>query len=141
VGFIGYGSGREGTAETVRIYLECQEEAVSQVPAHAGCGSVSCRYAVDVVFPGGEAPCRLRGIDDILVLKKFYKMVFSLEERAREHGHEFRAVFASPQRLLEHLGYTRNARAFLPGDEPWPRTGASVDVAEPECVGEDRRRA
>ncbi len=135
MGFIGYGSGREGADETVRIYLECQEEAVSQEPARPGLGKVSYRDAVDVVFPGGEAPCRLRGVDDILVLKKFYKVVFSLEERAREHGHEFRVVFASPQRLVEHLGYTRNARAFKPGEEPLLRMGASVDLAEQECVG------
>ena len=135
MGFIGYQSGRQGTDETVRIYMGCQEDAASHEPLRSGRGTVSYGYAVDVVFPGGEAPCRLRGVDDILMLKKFYKVVFSLEERAREHGHEFRVVFASPQRLLEHLGYTRNARTFEAGEEPQLRLGASQDFAERECVG------
>ena len=87
----------------VRIFMECQQMD----------SSISYSYAVDVVFSAGSAGktgCALSGVDDILALKKFYKLVFSLEERARERGHDWKVVFESKGSLLEHLGYTRNAR-------------------------------
>ena len=103
---------REGEAdEVVRIFLECRESA-SEPPA------VSYTYAVDVIFPDGEPPCRLRGIEEVLALKKFYKLVFSLEERAREHGNPRERVVESAEGLLEHLGYTRTARNFTGLREP-----------------------
>ena len=117
VGFIGYLHKREGSDdEVVRIFLECREhinacDPVVETPVEGPLG-ISYTYAVDVVFPGGKSPCRLRGVDGILVLKKFYKLVNSLEERAREHGNDRQKVFGSAEGLLEHLTYTRNARNF-----------------------------
>ena len=94
-----------------RIFLECRDDP----PEGHKAGpheprEVSYTFSVDVVFPGATAPCRFRGIEQVLALKKFYKLVFSLEERAREHGHPPQAPLESLDRLLEHLRYTRNAR-------------------------------
>ena len=113
MGFIGYLHKREDKDKdaVVRVFLECREDPPR---------GISCTYAVDVVFPGGKAPCRLRGVDGILVLKKFYKLVHSLEERAREHGNDRLQALGSVQGLLEHLGYTRNARDFAGLEEPKP---------------------
>ena len=123
MGFIGYQKQREVNGdEVVRIYLECEEKPASEI---------ACGYAVDVIFAGGGAPCRLRGVEGVLVLKKFYKLLFSLEERAREHGNDWRAVMESAERLLEHLRYTRNARDFTGGVEPRLRT-AGRELADPE---------
>jgi hypothetical protein len=137
VGFIGYRSGREGTSdEVVRIYLECREEGLGGEPESKPPG-ISYADAVDVVFPQGRAPCRLRGVDDVLILKKFYKLVFSLEERAREHGHDRHQAMDSAQGLLEHLGYTRNARNFTGTAEPRRRAADQRNVAgmaDRECL-------
>ena len=112
MGFIGYLAKREGGAdEVVRIFLECRETA-SEPPV------ISYTYAVDVIFPEGKPPCRLRGVDQVLALKKFYKLYHSLEERAREHGNPREQVAESAEGLLEHLGYTRNARDFTGLREP-----------------------
>jgi len=97
VGFIGYL--RDG--DVVRIFLECTDHDYS--------------YAVDVAF---QPKLELRGVTDVLSLKKFYKLVNSLEERAREHGREWQRVFESPESLIEHLAWTRNAREFSPGNPP-----------------------
>ena len=109
MGFIGYLRRREDVDEVVRVFLECRDESPH---------GISYTYAVDVVFPGGKAPCNLRGVDGILVLKKFYKLVHSLEERAREHGNDRLKAMGSVEGLLEHLGYTRNARDFTGLEEP-----------------------
>ena len=106
MGFIGYQ--REGNR--VRIFLECADRPE---------GGVEHSYAVDVLF---EPALRLEGVSDILALKKFYKLVNSLEERAREQGRERTGVFASPESLLEHLAWTRNARQFPPSEAPRART-------------------
>lgn len=98
MGFIGYL--RDGDA--VRIFLECSEPD-------------GYTYAVDVVF---GAQLEFRGVHDVLSLKKFYKLVHSLEERAREHGREWQRVFDSPESLLEHLAWTRNSREFPSGSPP-----------------------
>lgn len=125
MGFIGYRKQREVNGdEAVRIFLECDEEPASEF---------TCGYAVDVIFAGGVAPCRLRGVDGVLVLKKFYKLLFSLEERAREHGNDWRAVMESAERLIEHLRYTRNARDFTGGAEPRLRSAAR-ETADAECA-------
>ncbi len=102
VGFIGYL--RDGDA--VRIFLECSEPARDY------------SYAVDVVF---QPKLILRGVTDVLCLKKFYKLVNSLEERAREHGREWQRVFESPESLMQHLAWTRNAREFAHGNAPRQR--------------------
>ena len=105
MGFIGYlrhnAGHTEGHTEGVRIFLECSE---------SGAGAVSCTYPVDVIFT--QQGARLEGVGDILALKKFYKLVNSLEERAREHSHDRQVVFRSPEGLLEHLRLTRNSREF-----------------------------
>ena len=101
MGFIGYRRHNEG----VRIFLECSEP---------GAGDVSCTYPVDVIFSGQTV--RLEGVRDIFALKKFYKLVNSLEERAREHRRQRQVVFRSPEDLLEHLRLTRNSREFT--DDP-----------------------
>jgi len=129
VGFIGYLYRREGSNEgandeVVRIFLECREQVnehgqAEYTPAEKPL-SLSYTYAVDVVFPGGKPPCRLRGVDGILALKKFYKLVNSLEERAREHGNDREKALSSAAGLLEHLAYTRNARNFTGLEEPKP---------------------
>ncbi len=112
VGFIGYLTKREGeTDEVVRIFLECREKD-SEPPV------ISYTYAVDVIFPRGMPPCRLRGVEQVLALKKFYKLYHSLEERARERGNPREKVAESAAGLLEHLGYTRNARDFTGSREP-----------------------
>ena len=112
MGFIGYLAKREGPADQiVRVFLECRENG-SEPPV------VSYTYAVDVIFPGGKPPCRLRGVEEVLALKKFYKLFHSLEERAREHGNPREKVVESAEGLLEHLGYTRNARDFTNVGEP-----------------------
>jgi hypothetical protein len=120
--FIGYRRMQESEADIIRLYLECRDEPAA--------GTVTCGYAVDVLFPSPGAECRLRGVDSVLALKKFYKLVFSLEERAREHGNDWRSVTASPERLLEHLGYTRNARDLTGATEPQLRAGDAA--TEPE---------
>lgn len=98
MGFIAY---QVDGDSAVRIFMECQDEAA---------GAVSYTHAVDVRFPVGRPGCSLAGVDGILALKKFYKLVFSLEERAREQGNDWQAVFDGAARLAEHLDYTRNAR-------------------------------
>ena len=113
MGFIGYRQMHDGSVDAVRIYLECQDRSSGLDAAN----EITCGPVVDVLFPAG-APCRLRGIEGVLVLKKFYKLVFSLEERAREHGNDWRSVMESSTRLLEHLRYTRNAREFTQTTEP-----------------------
>lgn len=134
MGFIGYRYGREGTSdEVVRIYLECRGED-SDRKGSGGAEGVSYTYAVDAVFEGGKPPCRLRGVDGVLVLKKFYKLVNSLEERAREHGHDRHEAMESARGLLEHLGYTRNARDLAGMAEPRRRAAEEQDAADPECV-------
>jgi hypothetical protein len=125
LGFIGYWREREGASEdVVRIYLECAEGQTT---------GIACSFAVEVAFPAGGAPCRLRGVDSVLALKKFYKLVFSLEERAREHGNDWRSVMESPERLLEHLRYTRNARDFTGLAEP-AISGSSEALEDPDCM-------
>jgi hypothetical protein len=125
LGFIGYRRQRNGNSEeVVRIYLECREDRP---------GEIACGNSVDVVFPGGQEPCQLRGVDGVLVLKKFYKLVFSLEERAREHGNDWRSVMQSPERLLEHLRYTRNARDFTGSAEP-SRSLTGEEMDDPDCM-------
>jgi hypothetical protein len=96
MGFIGYRRHAEG----VRVFLECDD------PSELG--AVSCTYPVDVIFT--ESEVRFEGVSDVLALKKFYKLVSSLEERAREKGRHREVVFRSPDDLLEHLRLTRNAR-------------------------------
>ena len=122
MGFIGYlvegGNGPSGQTgkvdDVMRIFLECQEEPAklpaAAVDAGQATGVVSYTYAVEVIFPRGLAPCRLRGVEDVLALKKFYKLVHSLEERAREHGNPREKPLDSKDGMVEHLGFTRNAR-------------------------------
>ena len=105
--------------------MECRDESPS---------SISCGYVVDVIFPRGGAACQLRGLDGVLALKKFYKLVFSLEERARERGNEWRSVMESADRLLEHLGYTRNARDLTGAPEPLVVHALEAAVDDPECA-------
>lgn len=103
MGFIGYRRRDDG----VRIFLECSEPEPG--------AAVSCSYPVDVIFtPQGV---RLEGVRDILALKKFYKLVHSLEERARERSRDRQVVFRSSEDLLNHLRLTRNSRE-LPEDPP-----------------------
>lgn len=117
MGFIGY----QRNGDRVRIYLECAERPD---------GAVEHSYAVDVLF---SPAVRLEGVNDILALKKFYKLVNSLEERAREHGRERTGVFASPESLLEHLAWTRNAREFAPSSAPQARSpGGGTACYNPE---------
>ena len=151
MGFIGYrrqqavgaeavGEEPVGADKVVRIYLECRLECSLEGRENAATpGSaaetprITSGEAVDVVFAGGRSPCRLRGVDGVLVLKKFYKLVFSLEERAREHGNDWRSVMESAERLLEHLSYTRNARDFTGQEEP-QRVPRPEEMAELECA-------
>jgi len=134
MGFIGYRFGREGNSdEVVRIFLECREETRAETASN-GLNGISYTYAVDVVFPEGKPPCRLRGIDDVLVLKKFYKLVNSLEERAREHGNDRHEAMDSVQGLRKHLAYTRNARDLTGMAEPRRRVADEQDVADQECL-------
>src|SRR3990172_6936864 len=128
MGFIGYSDRDDaGGDRSVRVYLECEENG-----SGAAAGSVSYIYEMDFVFSGGKAPCRLTGVEDVLALKKFYKLVFSLEERAREHGNDRRKVFASAEDLLEHLGYTRNARDLK--DVQLRRRAASGSEEDLDCA-------
>jgi len=131
VGFIGYRAERRRQQQVVRIYLECQEVANASVQpekARSDPAAVSYSYAVDVVFPDGRPPCLLRGVEGIPALKKFYKLVHSLEERAREHGNDRLAVMASAEGLVQHLRYTRNARDFTGQPEPQPRADAAPSM-------------
>ncbi|MSO20817.1 MAG: hypothetical protein EXQ56_10225 [Acidobacteria bacterium] len=118
MGFIAYQELVEDSSPPgVRIFMECQQQD----------SSISYSYAVNVVFSPGKLGCALSGVDDILALKKFYKLVFSLEERARERGHDWKVVFESKDSLLEHLGYTRNAR--LLGADAHLQRRPATDVA------------
>lgn len=98
MGFIGYRRHDLG----VRVFLECWESVE---------GAVSCTYPIDVLFTEA-AGVRFEGVTDVFALKKFYKLVNSLEERAREHGRDRQVIFRSPEDLLEHLRITRNSREF-----------------------------
>ena len=130
VGFIGYMVKQEGeNDQLVRIFLECQEETNQNHETSGKFSHTSCTYVVDVVYPGGKPPCRLRGIDNILTLKKFYKLVFSLEERAREHGHDRNKALNSIEGLLKHLAYTRNVRDFTGQREPRKREASKTTFA------------
>ncbi|MBI3894731.1 MAG: hypothetical protein HY313_02255 [Acidobacteria bacterium] len=130
VGFIGYAFRKERENDRlVRIFLECQEEANKNAGVSENFSPVSYTYAVDVIFPRGKLPCRLRGIDNILALKKFYKLVHSLEERAREHGNDWTQVMNSVEDLLEHLAYTRNVRDFTGQEEPRRRESSETAFA------------
>ena len=131
MGFIGYlHSCGESGDDVVRIFLECREEGEADDSAADSPGEpprgISYTYAVDVIFPAGQPPCRLRGVDGVLELKKFYKLVHSLEERAREHGNAWQAALGSVEGLLEHLGYTRNARDFTLGQPRPGHTGSQT---------------
>ena len=110
VGFIGYL--RDGNS--VRVFLEC-----SELPG----GEFDFSYAVDVLFAAGV---ELRGVHDVLCLKKFYKLVNSLEERAREHGRAWQRVFESPASLLQHLAWTRNSREFSAENPPRRRRSSML---------------
>ena len=110
MGFIGY----RHHNNRVRIFLECSEPE-----SGSGAGGISCTYPVDVIFSGQGV--RLEGLHDIFALKKFYKLVNSLEERAREHRRDRQVVFRSPEDLLEHLRLTRNSREF--SEDPASRLG------------------
>jgi hypothetical protein len=133
LGFIGYRvEPAAGAARIVRIYMECRENSAPDAAA-GNAPAITCGDMVDVVFPGVKGPCRLRGVDGVLVLKKFYKLVFSLEERAREHGNDWRGVMQSPEKLLEHLRYTRNARDFS-GREVPRAASQHEEMEEPECA-------
>ncbi|MBI1955199.1 MAG: hypothetical protein HYS38_02285 [Acidobacteria bacterium] len=135
MGFIGYMVKKEGKHDQfVRIFLECQEEATQNPNASGKISRASYTYVVDVVFPGGMPPCRLEGIDNVLALKKFYKLVFSLEERAREHGNDRNKALNSVEGLLEHLAYTRNARDFTGQQEPRRRDAPETTFAM-DCAG------
>jgi hypothetical protein len=96
MGFIGYRRRDNG----VRVFLECSE---------SGEDNVSCTYPIDVIFTQNGAP-RFEGVTDVFALKKFYKLVNSLEERAREQGRERQIILRSPEDLVEHLRLTRNSR-------------------------------
>lgn len=119
MGFIAYQvMGEADRPQRVRILLECQQASGGGTDAADAANDepISYSYAVDVQFvpnPSGvpgQSSCTLHGIEELLALKKFYKLVFSLEERAREHGNDRQQVFASAEQLVEHLDYTRNAR-------------------------------
>ena len=96
VGFIGY---RRGHDTAVRVFLECSDSG----------GEVSCTYPIEVIFTAHGGP-RFEGGSDVFALKKFYKLVNSLEERAREHGRERQVILRSPEDLIEHLRLTNNSR-------------------------------
>jgi hypothetical protein len=102
VGFIGYRRHDSG----VRVFLECSDND----GADGSDEKVDCSYPIDVVFTDRGA--RFAGVTDVFSLKKFYKLVNSLEERAREQGRDRQVILRSPEDLLEHLRLTRNAREF-----------------------------
>jgi hypothetical protein len=95
VGFIGYRRCDKG----VRVFLECTESSSD---------AVSCTYSIDAIF--SERGARFEGVSDIFALKKFYKLVNSLEERAREQGRERQIILRSPEDLMDHLRLTNNSR-------------------------------
>ena len=97
MGFIGYR--RHDNA--VRVFLECSDSS----------GAVSCTYPIDVIFTDHGGP-RFEGVSDVFALKKFYKLVNSLEERARECSRERQVILRSPEDLLVHLRLTKNSREF-----------------------------
>ncbi len=101
MGFIGY----RRVGDRVRMFLECSDEE----------NGVSCTYPVDVVFSEKEE-VRIEGVTDVFALKKSYKLVNSLEERAREQGRERQVIFRTPEDLLNHLRLTRNSRELA--DDP-----------------------
>jgi hypothetical protein len=101
MGFIGY----RRLDDTVRMFLEC---------ADAADNAVTCTYAIDTIFTS-PGDVRFEGVTDVFALKKFYKLVNSLEERAREQGRDRQVILRSPEDLLEHLRLTKNSRE-LPGD-------------------------
>jgi hypothetical protein len=107
VGFIGYR--RHDNA--VRVFLECSESDET---------GISCTYPIDVIFADEGEP-RFEGVTDVFALKKFYKLVNSLEERAREQGRERQIILRSPEDLLDHLRLTRNSREFT--EDPPSRLG------------------
>ena len=108
MGFIGYRRHSAG----IRIFLECTESGES--------AASTCTYPVDVVFAPGGA--RFDGVRDVFALKKFYKLVNALEERAREHDRNREVVMRSAEDLIEHLRLIRNAREFAA--DPPSRLGA-----------------
>ena len=108
MGFIGY----RRYDDRVRMFLECSDSED---------GGVSCTYPVDVIFPD----VRIAGVRDVFALKKFYKLVNSLEERAREQGRERQVIFRSPDDLVEHLRLTHNAREL--SEDPPSRLQSALE--------------
>src|SRR5882672_3656209 len=94
MGFLGYRRHEHG----VRVFLECSDDG-------------SCSYPIDVLFSDTAEP-RFTGVTDVFALKKFYKVINSLEERAREQGRPRQAILESAEQLVEHLRLTNNAREF-----------------------------
>jgi hypothetical protein len=88
------------------MFLECADSG----PA------VSCTYPIAVIFTAKGGP-RFEGVTNVFALKKFYKLVNSLEERAREQGRERQIILRSPEDLMEHLRLTNNSRE-LTADPP-----------------------
>jgi hypothetical protein len=121
MGFIAYQLLEEST---VRIFMECEDEGEA----------MSYTQAVNVHFGGPGSSCRLSEVDNILALKKFYKLVFSLEERARERGHDWRSVFTSRDKVIEHLEYTRNVRRLASGTLPRVRVPVADQLPTKETM-------
>lgn len=73
-------------------------------------GNLRYTYAIDFVFSGPGEGCLIRGADSVPAVKKLFKLIQSLETRAREAHLNRKLVFASAENLLAMLARTRQAR-------------------------------
>jgi hypothetical protein len=96
--FIGYKVFREDNFAQVTIFLNCRDEA-------------DFESAVDVIFEENE-PARFDGIDGLSVIKKFNRLIGSLEERAREEKASRGQVFQSANDLIYFLSRVKNSKEF-----------------------------
>ncbi len=122
MGFIGYAVQRGmGPGQVlVRIFLNCDEKPLAELPTIPE--PVTLRppeaihflHAVDVVFDHKGDRCRFRGLDTISAVRKFNRLLGSLDERAREHNRDPNTMFRSSDEFLAVLARVKNVRQFSP---------------------------
>ncbi len=122
MGFIGY-IAKRGVAsgqDLVRIFLNCDEKPLTGAPTIPE--PVTLRppeaihflHAVDVIFDHKGDGCRLRGLDTVSAVRKFNRLLGSLDGRARKQNRDPNTMFRSSDEFLAVLARVKNVRQFSP---------------------------